>query len=253
MKFAWSEVRAGSLWREGLVLARLGQCRPSLPVPTPVVLHPQPVLLATRLVHGVPLTRDWATVGIANALARFLGQLHAVDHHQVLSGLAVVEPTPQADNETLRRRFSRLVDDGRAASVIRWCDWVDGVLAEQSPLADVLLHGDLHGHNQLWNRTSSTLRAVLDFEACSLGDPHYDLRYLPGYASDLGLTRAVIDAYERCSGRPLLIERVMAWHVLTTLGDALWRTEAGISLPGGGTAVTYVDELAARFASLGLD
>ena len=252
MKFAWSEVRAGSLWREGVVLERLGQCRPSLPVPTPVVLHRQPVLLVTRLVHGVPLTCERATAGIAEELGRFLGQLHAVDHHAVLSGLGVVEPAPQADTETLRRRFPRLVDGGRAGSVIRWCDWVDGVLAERSPVGDVLLHGDLHGHNQLWDRTASTLVAVLDFEACGLGDPHYDLRYLPGYGTDLGLTRSTLDAYQGCSGRRLQIQRVMAWHVLTTLGDALWRTDAGISLPGGGNAATYVDELSARFASLRL-
>jgi hypothetical protein len=28
----------------------------------------------------------------------------------------------------------------------------------------------------------------------------------------------------------------MAWHILTVLGDALWRTEAGVELPGGGYA-----------------
>ena len=32
----------------------------------------------------------------------------------------------------------------------------------------------------------------------------------------------------------------MAWHVLTSLGDAMWRTEAGVALPGGGTATTNV-------------
>jgi hypothetical protein len=62
----------------------------------------------------------------------------------------------------------------------------------------------------------------------------------------------VMEAYERCTGRRLAVERVMAWHVLTHLGDALWRTEAGIALPGGGTPATYVDDLAARFASLAL-
>ncbi len=44
----------------------------------------------------------------------------------------------------------------------------------------------------------------------------------------------------------------MAWHVLTALGDALWRTEAGVALPGGGTAATYVDELSIRLSSLEL-
>ncbi|MGO9754455.1 MAG: hypothetical protein ACLP22_23850, partial [Solirubrobacteraceae bacterium] len=45
-------------------------------------------------------------------------------------------------------------------------------------------------------------------------------------------------------------------HVCTALGDALWRTEAGLPLllprPGGGTPDDYVDELAARRALLGI-
>lgn len=45
----------------------------------------------------------------------------------------------------------------------------------------------------------------------------------------------------------------MAWHVLTALGDALWRTEAGVDLPGGGTATTYVDALKVLLAKLDLD
>ena len=49
----------------------------------------------------------------------------------------------------------------------------------------------------------------------------------------------------------------MALHLRTSLGDALWRTEAGLPLlfprPGGGTPDDYVDELAARFALLGIE
>jgi hypothetical protein len=45
----------------------------------------------------------------------------------------------------------------------------------------------------------------------------------------------------------------MAWNVLTTLGDALWRTEAGVALPGDGTATTWVDDLASRMDALALE
>jgi hypothetical protein len=44
----------------------------------------------------------------------------------------------------------------------------------------------------------------------------------------------------------------MAWHLLTALGDALWRTEAGVALPGGGTATTYVDLLKVMLGELDL-
>ena len=260
VKFAWSDVRATSLWREGLILRRLGGHDPALPVPQPVVLHRQPALLATELVEGMPLHWEWARAlagagmtAVARQLGDFLGRLHDIDAGKVLAGLPTVVPTPQAGTEALRRRFTSLVDDHRAASVRRWCAWVDGVLSGPSGMPDVLVHGDLHGHNQVWHQPSSTLRAVVDFEGCGVGDPHFDLRYLPGYAPHLDLTGAVIDAYEHISGRRLAIERVLAWHVLTALGDALWRTEAGIALPGGGTATTYVDELSIRLASIGVE
>ena len=46
----------------------------------------------------------------------------------------------------------------------------------------------------------------------------------------------------------------MAWHVRTTLGDAMWRTEAGLPLllqrPGGGTPSDYAYELKDRFDTL---
>ena len=43
----------------------------------------------------------------------------------------------------------------------------------------------------------------------------------------------------------------MAWHIRTVLGDALWRTEAGVPLPGkGGTAGTWVDELDDRMRAV---
>ncbi len=44
----------------------------------------------------------------------------------------------------------------------------------------------------------------------------------------------------------------MAWNVLTVLGDALWRTEAGVSLPGGGDAASWVDDLAVRLSLVGV-
>ncbi len=54
---------------------------------------------------------------------------------------------------------------------------VDGVLAR--PAATALVHGDLHGHNQVWQHDRPRLRAVVDFETCGIADPEYDFRSLP--------------------------------------------------------------------------
>jgi hypothetical protein len=57
--------------------------------------------------------------------------------------------------------------------------------------------------------------------------------------------------YQRIAGRELSIERLMAWHLRQTLGDALWRSEAGLPLPDQRTPGEWVADIAARFGSLG--
>jgi hypothetical protein len=83
------------------------------------------------------------------------------------------------------------------------------------------------------------------------GDPAFDFRYLPGQAKTVDLFLEIRRHYERLSGRGLDIDRVMAWHITTVLGDALWRTEAGVAMPGnGGTASSWVEELDSRMRSV---
>jgi aminoglycoside phosphotransferase (APT) family kinase protein len=259
VKFAWSHARAERLWREGVVLTRLRALVPSLAIPDVVALSAQPALVVTRIVPGGPLDGEWVWglkgVGaerVGGQLAAFLAGLHGVDGAELLRGLPVVTPTPQASSDLLRRRFGRLVDGERARSALRWCDWVDDVLGGSAALPDVVVHGDLHGYNQLWDQGAATLAAVVDFEESGLRDPHFDLRYLPGLPRSLDLVAATIDAYEQVCGRRLQIERVMAWNVLTVLGDALWRTEAQVALPGGGSVEQWVDDVGQRLAALGL-
>ncbi len=260
VKFAWSEVRAMRLWREGVILERLSRIAPALPVPEVVALSRQPALVVTRLVPGGPLGGEWAwrlagddAEQVAGEIAAFLGGLHEVDPTALQGDLAEVVPTPQADTELLRRRFPGLVDHPRAAAVLSWCDWVDGVLnAAPAPSAEVFVHGDLHGYNQVWEQERRHLVAVVDFEESGLADPNFDFRYLPGNARSLDLLLAAMGAYQDLCGRPLALDRVMAWNVLTVLGDALWRTEANVALPGGGTAASWVDDLGSRLSALGL-
>lgn len=85
VKFAWSEIRAIRLWREGMVLERLRCLEPSLPTPELVVLSRDPALVVTRRVPGVPLSWQWAsgmsaqeTTEVAQQVAAFLVRLHGV-------------------------------------------------------------------------------------------------------------------------------------------------------------------------------
>ena len=137
--------------------------------------------------------------------------------------------------------------------VLRWCDWVDEVLTQ--PGRDVFVHGDLHGHNQVWDRRRRRLELVTDFETSGAAEAEYDFRYLPASGPGVELLVATVSHY-RSSDRALDVDHVMAWHVRTALGEALWRSEAALPLllarPGGGSPVDYVHELRDRFAALGV-
>ena len=129
---------------------------------------------------------------------------------------------------------------------MRHCGW-------SCPSPAVLVHGDLHGNNQVW--VGDQLRLVVDFETAGIADPEYDLRTVPGPGMGPGveLLTAVMRHYQQLTGRQLSAERAMAWHVRTALGDVLWRTELGVHVADHRTAPEWVDDVAARFSALGID
>ena len=259
-KFAWSKVAARRTQREGQLLLALRSAAPHLQLPELLATSSDPVLIVTRIVPGAPLTgagiarlEDARSVQVAADLAAFLAWLHdpsVLD--KVRLAVPMVAPQPQADTNSLRQRFGRWVSAGQRDAVLGWCDWVDAVLAAPSP-SDVLVHGDLHGHNQLWDLRTPSLRAVVDFDISGPRDPEFDFRYLPSLGPGSHLFAAVAHHYQEQAGREIGLDRVMAWHIRTVLGDALWRSEAGVALPGGGNPSTWVDELAQRMLDAGVE
>jgi aminoglycoside phosphotransferase (APT) family kinase protein len=256
VKFAWSELAARRVVHQSNVLRALGIAS-QLRVPEVFATSVDPALLVTRRVSGEPLTFQAAgsLLGdrrdrLVGELARFLSELHDPDTLTTVTEkvVALPPPEPQADTESLRTRFTLLVEPRQIGLVRRWCDWVDEVLA--LPSEAVLLHGDLHGYNLVWDPLTGELRLVTDFEWAALGDPAYDFRYVPAQAPTVELFVDAAAAYERICARYLERERVMAWHIRTALGDALWRTEANVPLPGGGTPSSWVGELSVRMDEL---
>ena len=78
--------------------------------------------------------------------------------------------------------------------------------------------------------------------------------YFPSFGPGVDLLVSTVKRYEAITARKLSMTRIMALHLLNYLGDALWRTEAGIGLPGpGDTPSAYVEEAAGRLAALGID
>ncbi|MBA3264825.1 MAG: aminoglycoside phosphotransferase family protein [Nocardioidaceae bacterium] len=259
-KFAWSRVAAVRIHREGEILVALRSAAPHLRLPEVVATSSDPTLLVTRLVSGAPL-RSSEIAALDNAgldraaaeIGGFLAELHdPAVLAQVRRVAPMAVPEPQADTEVLRQRFGNWVSDQQRETVLCWCDWTDTVLGRPSP-PHVLVHGDLHGYNQVWDMTVPALRAVVDFDISGPTDAEFDFRYLPSQSSRPDFCRAIVRHYQRKSGRVIDLERVMAWHMRTVLGDALWRSEAAVELPDGGTPSSWVEGLAQRMIDAGVN
>lgn len=253
-KVAWSRPAGLRLAHEIAVLAALARA-PAIPfLPNVVASSTDPLLLVTELVPGKALfevvdSLDRDDVG--RQLAQFLAALnHSATRERVEAVLGEVPPAilqPATTND-LRERFPTWARPDQRPVVMRWCDWADDVLA--TPRPKVLVHGDLHGGNQVWD--GEHLRVVVDFETAGLAEAEYDLRAFPGTGPGVELLAATLHHYQQITGRELAVERVMAWHLRTALGDALWRSEQGVPLPDHRTPHAWVDDLAQRFTALGL-
>lgn len=257
VKVAWAEPPARRIWYEARVVDALRAAAPTLPLPDVVVSSRTPALLLTRRVPAVPFFQVRHLIGPADRpaaardLAAVLADLHRPGVLRAVSGAIgpLPEPMTHAGTDTLRARFGALVRPDQRDTVLSWCDRADRALA--APGRTVLVHGDLHGDNHLWDRRTRRLRLVVDLETVGVGEPEFDLRCLPGDCG-VDLFTATVTHYEALTGTTVDLDRIMAWHLRTVLGDALWRAGAGIALPDGRTPAQWVDDLAARFAALGV-
>ncbi|SNY45629.1 phosphotransferase family protein [Paractinoplanes atraurantiacus] len=252
VKFAWAEPPARRICREARLVEALRAVTPGLPLPVVVVASRDPAMLVTRRVAAIPF------FDVRRLIAPADREIAARDIATVLAGLhdprvlaavgPLPSPAPPASTEILRSRLGAFLRPDQWEQMAAWCDWADRVLA--SPGRTVLVHGDFHGDNHLWDAASRRLSLVVDWETAGPGEPEFDLRCLPGDCG-IELFLATVVHYERLSGTTLNVDRIMAWHLRTVLGDALWRAEAGVSLPDHRTPPEWVDDLNGRFAALG--
>jgi aminoglycoside phosphotransferase (APT) family kinase protein len=252
-KFAWSRPAGLRLAHEIEVLAALARESDVPFLPNVVASSTDPLLLVTELVPGKSLFEVVDSLDRNDAgwqLAEFLAALnHSGPRVEgVLGHLppAILQPATTND---LRDRFLKWARPDQRPAVVEWCDWADVVLATPGP--DVLVHGDLHGGNQVWD--GGHLRVVVDFETAGLAEAEYDLRAFPGTGPGVELLTATLHHYKELTGQELSAERVMAWHLRTALGDALWRSEQGVPLPDHRTPHAWVDDLTHRFTALGIN
>jgi aminoglycoside phosphotransferase (APT) family kinase protein len=256
VKFAWAWPAALRICYQAQILDTLRTNTPRLPLPEVTAVSCDPAMLILRWVPAMPFFEVRHRIGsaerprVARDLATVLAGLHDPRVLRVVAQAVgpLPEPTAQATTDTIRGRFGVWARPDQRDRVLSWCDWADRVLASDG--RTVLVHGDFHGDNHLWDQETLRLRLVIDLESVGTGEPEFDLRCLPGDCG-IELFTATMAHYEKLTGMKLDVDRIMAWHLRTVLGDALWRAEAGIPLPDKRTPVQWVDDLTARFAALG--
>ena len=254
VKFAWSRPAALRLAREIGVLTALAR-EPEVPFLHEVVASSRPAADDHQARAGdIPvrrrqLDRPGPRRQPARAVPAALHDPAARKRAEAAVGTLTGAQLP-ATTGTLRERLGTWARPDQRRTVIRWCDWADASLA--SPGTAVLVHGDLHGDNQVWDHYE--LRLVVDFETVRAAEPEYDLRAFPG--PDMGpgveLLTAIMRHYQQITGRQLLADGIMAWHLRNAFGDVLWRSELAIPLADHRTPPEWVEDLAARFSALGI-
>jgi aminoglycoside phosphotransferase (APT) family kinase protein len=202
-----------------------------------------------------------------------LAEIHAVDlERSGLSSLASHAPyaarqLKRWQGQWERSRTRDIPELDRIAERLR------GAIPEQREVT--LVHGDFHLRNLIVGPRDGAVRAVLDWELCTLGDPLADLGGLLAYWPQEGEAATAINAasalpgfptrdelsaaYMRRTGRSL--EALGFWHVL-----ALWkvaviaegvlrrtRDQPENASPAGSVTADGVDELVARAVAVADD
>jgi aminoglycoside phosphotransferase (APT) family kinase protein len=209
--------------REHRVLQALGRTA----VPTPAVLgftddpavRDAPLLLMEHVDGDV--VADFAALERlpasararpAPALADALARVHAVD--LTATGLTdLASHSPYAARQLKRwRRQWRASRTRELPAVERLADRLEAAIPEQRELT--LVHGDFHPLNVIVAPSGGEVRAILDWELCTLGDPLADLGGLLAYWPQ---ARAeLVPAYGAVTGRDLT--PLPFWHAL-----GLWK------------------------------
>ncbi|GGU14841.1 phosphotransferase family protein [Nocardioides albus] len=159
-------------------------------------------------------------------LAAVLAKLHTLDLADVgLADLASHQPYAQRQ----LKRWSRQWEASRTRelpTLDRLTGWLHDHVPTETSLS--VVHGDLHIRNVILDPTTTQVRAALDWELCTLGDPLADLgttlsywpepaepsigmfeaSQLPGFAT----RREITSAYAAASGRDL--DALTFWEVL---------------------------------------
>jgi aminoglycoside phosphotransferase (APT) family kinase protein len=193
------------------------------PVPVPVVLGftddamvTDVPLLLTQFVDG-PIAGELDAherARLAPSLARALTRVHEVDLAATgLDDLASHAPYAQRQVKRWRRQWEM----SKTRELPALTELTERLAAAAPPQHELaLVHGDYHPQNVIVASCSGEVRAILDWELCTLGDPIADVGTLLAYWGDSDGAAELVEAYAHETGRALT--SLPYWHAL-----ALWK------------------------------
>ncbi|MEU9599609.1 phosphotransferase family protein [Streptomyces sp. NPDC048109] len=195
-----------------------------VPVPRPVLLCEDEEVLGApfyvmEFVEGTPyrtaeqlapLGPERTRAAVLNLVDTLVG-LHAVDPAEV--GLADFG-RPEGFLDRQLRRWAKQLDASRDRD-LAGIDELHATLGRELPRspAPTVVHGDYRLDNVLIGGEGDQIRAILDWEMSTLGDPLTDLGLLVMYSSPLGMPDSPVSTTAQAPGHPApaeLIERYAA-------------------------------------------
>ncbi|MEU9643119.1 phosphotransferase family protein [Streptomyces sp. NPDC048188] len=195
-----------------------------VPVPRPVLLCEDDEVLGApfyvmEFVEGTPyrtaeqlapLGPERTRAAVLNLVDTLVG-LHAVDPVEV--GLANFG-RPEGFLDRQLRRWAKQLDASRNRD-LAGIDELHATLGRELPRspAPTVVHGDYRLDNVLIGGEGDEIRAILDWEMSTLGDPLTDLGLLVMYSSPLGMPDSPVSTTAQAPGHPApaeLIERYAA-------------------------------------------
>ncbi len=182
-RFPKSEGGRKSLVKEAKVL---DLAREYVELRIPLYDHREDDFATYRLIPGVPLDRNDILIQgeqvqdrLAEQLATFLRQLHAVPMHEPER-----HSIPQSDAVRSHGDWIRMFEDVQRElfplMMAHMKDWVmrlfEPVLNDSTWMCyqPALINGDIGPYHILYNRAPPTINGVIDFGAAGLGDPATD-------------------------------------------------------------------------------
>ncbi|MFJ1648530.1 phosphotransferase family protein [Streptomyces sp. NPDC088258] len=221
---------AHDMSREYRVIAALHPT--AVPVPEPLLLCEDESVLGAPFyvmehVAGTPYrtAEQLAPLGAARTRAAVLElvdtlvELHAVDPGAVgLAGFG----RPEGFLDRQLRRWGKQLDGSRSRE-LPGIDELHAALGRSMPVspAPTVVHGDFRLDNVLIGEDDDRIKAVLDWEMSTLGDPLTDLGLLVMYSAPLDLPGSPISTTAGAAGHPSpaeLVERYAAGSGRDTSG-----------------------------------